>query len=123
MNNLMSILYQTVNNAHDYKTYNGQAPQSATFPYVVIKLLPVAPTEKDRDDYNLEISCWDKSDDTSLVRVQNIANDIRDALLRFRHLDNSNLLMTNRPYIGYVPDPDELIKRFDVMMILRTYRR
>lgn len=119
----MSILYQTVNKAHDHKTYNGQAPQNATFPYVVIKVLPVAPTEKDRDDYNLEISCWDKSDDTSLVRVQNIANDIRDALLRFRHLDNSNLLMINRPYIGYVPDPDELIKRFDVMTVLRTYRR
>lgn len=133
MNNLMSVLYRTIDNAHDYKTFSGRAPQaiknpdgtekSITFPYVVYKLMPVAPTEKDRDDYNLVVSCWDKSEDNSLVRVQEIADDIRNSLIRFRHLDHHQLIIASRPQVGYVPDPDELIKRFDVMTILKTYRR
>ena len=133
MKEIMTAIYQQINNAHEYETYNGQAPQKITlsdgrriptpYPYVVYKLLPVSPTEKDRDDYTLEVSCWDKSESTSHVRIIGIAKGIRQALLMFRHLDEHNLIIVSRPNVGYVPDPDELIKRYDVTATLMTYRR
>lgn len=123
MKELMAAIYQQINNAHEYETYNGQAPQKAKYPYVVYKLLPVSPTEKNRDDYTLEVSCWDKSEDTSHVRVVGIAENVRQSLLKFRFLDDHNLIIVSRPNVGFIPDPDELIKRYDVTATLMTYRR
>lgn len=123
MMNLMTVLYQRINSAHEYNTYRTQAPEDATFPYVVFKLMPISNTENDRDDYTLEISCWDKSEGTSDARVLEIADNIRKSLIYWRHLDDHNLIMPNRPNLGHVPDPDNMIKRYDVTTILRTYRR
>lgn len=120
---LMTTLYQQINNAHDYATYQGQAPQDATYPYVVYKLLPVESTEKDRDDYTLEVSCWDKSESTSHVKVVVLADMIRKELLHFRVVDEKQLIVVSRPNLGYVPDPNEQIKRYDITATIMTYRR
>lgn len=123
MKHLMTALFQQIDGAHAYKTYNGQATQDAVFPYVVYKLTPVAPTESNRDDYMLEVSCWDKSESTSHARVLEIAGNVRSALTDFQHLDDHNLMFFSRPNLGYIPDPDEMIKRYDVTAITKTYRR
>ena len=123
MKNVMAVIYQQLNNVDEYETYNGIAPQKAVYPYRVYKLMPITPTEKDRDDYMLEVSCWDKSESTSHVRVIDMAERTRQALLRFRHLDGDNLIVVSRPNVGYIPDPDEMIKRYDVTATLMTYRR
>jgi|SRR5690625_3736187 len=123
MMNLMTVLYQRINSAHEYETYRTQAPENATYPYAVFKLMPISNTERDRDDYTLEISCWDKSEGTSDARVLEMADDIRKSLIYWDHLDDHNLIMPNRPSLGYVPDPDAQIKRYDVTTVLRTYRR
>lgn len=120
---LKKALYQQINSAHVYHTYDNQAPETASFPYVVYKLLPIQNTEKDRDDYTLEVSCWDRVDGTSSARVTQLADDIRGALVNFRLLDIHNLIIASRPSVGYVPDPDEQIKRYDVTSTLMTYRR
>ena len=123
MKNVMAVIYQLLNSVDEYETYNGIAPQKAVYPYRVYKLMPITPTEKDRDDYMLEVSCWDKSESTSHVRVIDMAERTRQALLRFRHLDGDNLIVVSRPNVGYIPDPDEMIKRYDVTATLMTYRR
>jgi hypothetical protein len=123
MKELMTAIFQQINSAHEYKTHNGIAPQTASYPYVVYKVLPVSPTEKDRDDYTLEVSCWDKSESTSHAKVVELAENVRRALLNFRHLDENNLIIVSRPNTGYIPDPDELIKRYDITATLMTYRR
>lgn len=116
-------LYQRINNAHEYGTYQGQAPQKEPYPYVTYKLMPVDNTEKDRDDYMLEVACWDKSESTSHARVMDIAESIRKTLLNYRHLDENILIIVGRPNVGYIPDPDALIKRYDVSATIMTYRR
>jgi hypothetical protein len=127
---LMKALYAQIDGAHAYKTYRTQAPETVIvngekvptpYPYVVYKLLPIQNTEKDRDDYTLEVSCWDKSN--SDINVIQIADSVREALVKFRHLDGFNLIIVSRPNIGYVPDPDAEIKRYDVTATLLTYRR
>lgn len=123
MMNLMTALYQQINGAHEFSTYRTQAPEGASFPYVVYKLTPISNTEKDRDDYTLEISCWDKPEGPSDKRVLEIADAVRESLINWRHLDGHNLIFPERPSMGYIPDPDEMIKRYDVTSILKTYRR
>ncbi|WP_077622001.1 tail completion protein gp17 [Sediminibacillus massiliensis] len=123
MKHIMTAIYQVIDNAHSYKTYQGRASQNGAFPYVVYKLFPVDPTESGRDDYTLEISCWDKGEGTSHGTVVEIAEQVRQSLLDFRLLDEHNLIVATRPSVGYVPDPDELIKRYDVTTTLLTYRR
>jgi hypothetical protein len=131
MKELMRALYTQINNAHSYKTYRTEAPEKVKlpdgrevptpFPYVVYKLLPIQNTEKDRDDYALEVSCWDKSE--SDLRVMELAESIRTDLVNFRHLDEHNLIIVTRPNVGYIPDSDAEIKRYDVTATLLTYRR
>lgn len=123
MKHVATPLYQLINNAHEHETFQSIAPEKATYPYVTYKLMPVDNTEKDRDDYTLEISCWDKSESTSHARVMQVAESIRKALLNYRHLDDNILIIIGRPNVGYVPDPDALIKRYDVRSIIKTYRR
>src|SRR5699024_6571519 len=119
---MMKVLYQTIDNAHDYETHNAQAPTDATYPYAIYKVLPLQSSEKDRNYYTLEISCWDKGE-TSHTRVLQMAEDIRRAILGYRHLDKYNLIIVDRPTLGYVPDSDAKIKRYDVTANLKTYRR
>ena len=133
MMNLMTALYQRISNAHEYETHRTQAPQQlelpdgkkipTPFPYAVFKLTPVSNTEKDRDDYMLTISCWDKTESPSDRRVLEVADNIRKALINWQYLDEHNLIFMERPSLGHVPDPDETIKRYDVSTILKTYRR
>lgn len=85
--------------------------------------MPISNTETDRDDYTLEISCWDKPEGTSDARVLEMADSIRKSLIYWHHLDEYNLIMLNRPSLGHVPDPDASIKRYDITTLLRTYRR
>mgnify|MGYP001428708744 FL=1 len=135
MINLATAIYQAINNAHEYRTFQSIVPKkvyengqwvSVPFPYVVMKMRPIESTEKDRDDYTLVVSCWDKADsdaDTSLARVMGIADSIWQELLHFRYMDEHNWIQTTRPTQGEVPDPDETIKRYDVQTTLHVYRR
>ncbi|WP_117168872.1 hypothetical protein [Paraliobacillus sediminis] len=133
MIDLLPVIYQQINNAHDYKTYPSPAPAEITlkdgskiptpYPHATYKLLPVDGTENDRDDYTLEVSCWDRSESTSHAIAIGIAEDVKQALKRYRHLDEHNLIITSKPFVGLVPDPDEQIKRYDVRTNLLTYRR
>lgn len=123
MKQLIQALYQQINNAHRYHTHPSPAPKDATYPFVTYKLLPISNTEKDRDDYTLEVSCWDKAESPSHARVVELADEVRSALVNFRHLDEHNLIIASRPSVGYIPDPDETIKRYDVTSTLLTYRR
>lgn len=123
MIHIAAPLYQQINGAHQHKTYTNPAPQDATYPYVTYKLSPVGNTEKDRDDFMLEVSCWDKSESTSHVRAMQLADSVHQALTNFRYLDEKALIIVSRPSMGGRPDPDPLIKRYDVTAIIKTYRR
>lgn len=123
MNELKKILFNQINQAHEFSTYNNKAPQVANYPYAVYKIMPIANTEANRDDYMLEISCWDKNEDTDFTRVTQLATDIKQSLEYFRHLNEHYLVVVSRPNIGYVPDSDDLIKRYDVTAMIMTYRR
>lgn len=123
MKNVLTNLYQKINSAHSYTTHNGRAKQGSAYPYVVYKLSPVDNTEKDRDDYDLEVSCWDKSESTSHVVAVELADKVRDALVNYRDVNEHQLLIVSRPSMGYIPDPDEEIKRYDVTANIKTYRR
>ncbi|MGJ9384255.1 tail completion protein gp17 [Salipaludibacillus sp. CF4.18] len=133
MRNIATVLFQQINQAHSNRTFQGLAPQTITlsdgsvvptpYPYVVYKLLPMSNRESGRDDYNIEVSCWDKSTGTSHATVMELAERVNDSLLEFASLDEHNLVAVSRPNIGYVPDPDAEIKRYDVTAMIRTYRR
>src|SRR5699024_4665200 len=93
----------------DKQVFNGQADDGATYPYAVIKLSAIDNTEKDRDDYMLTVSCWDKSQSPSHAKAVNLAEEVRSALLDYRHLDENQLIIVSRPNVGEVPDPDTQI--------------
>lgn len=123
----MNHVYLTLNNRikqyTDKAIYTGQASESATYPYAVLTLSPIDNTEKDRDDYTLTVSCWDKSESPSHARVVSLANEVRDALLNYRHVDDYGLIIVSRPSVGNIPDDDTQIKRYDVNALIKTYRR
>lgn len=123
MNHVYLALINRIKEYTDNEVYNGQAKDGARFPYAVLNLGPVDSTEKDRDDYFLTVSCWDKSESPSHAKVVNLAEQVRSALLNYRHLDDNQLIIVSRPNIGNVPDPDTQIKRYDVSAIIKTYRR
>lgn len=133
MMELMRTLYQRIDNAHIYATYRTEAPDKVMlpngqmgvtpFPYVVFKLKPIQSTEKDRDDYMLEVSCWDKPQGTSDELVMTIASQVRDVLTKWRNLDDFNLVFPSRPTLGSIPTEDDQYKRYDVTTLLKTYRR
>ncbi|MCM3739235.1 DUF3168 domain-containing protein [Oceanobacillus luteolus] len=123
MNNVYLTLINRVRAFTNHDVYNGQAEDNAPYPYVVIKLNPIANTEKDRDDYSLTVSCWDKRESPSHATAVRLAEEVRSALIDFRHLDENNLIIVSRPSVGEIPDPDEQIKRYDVTALIKTYRR
>lgn len=123
MNHVYVALIRRIREFTDYDVYNGQANDNTTYPYAVIKLGPVDPLEKDRDDYMLTVSCWDKSQSSSHARVVSLAEEVRSALLEYRHLDEDGIIIVSRPSVGEIPDPDTQIKRYDVTSLIKTYRR
>lgn len=123
MNNVYLALITRIRAFTDKEVFNGQASDGANYPYAVIKLTPVDNTEQDRDDYTLEVSCWDKRASPSHATAVALAEEVRSALLRYRLLDDNQLIIVSRPSIGYVPDPDTQIKRYDVRSLIKTYRR
>src|SRR5690625_2984968 len=123
MNNVYLALITRIREFTNKQVYNGQADDDAKYPYAVIKLGPIDPTEKDRDDYMLTVSCWDKRESPSHAHAVALAEEVTNALLDFRHLDDNLLIIVSRPSIGNIPDPDEMIKRYDVTALIKTYRR
>lgn len=123
MNNVYLALINRIREFTDKEVYNGQASDDAKYPYAVIKLGPIENTEKDRDDYMLTVSCWDKRVSPSHAHAVALAEEVRSALLDYRHLDDNQLIIVSRPSVGNIPDPDEQIKRYDVTALIKTYRR
>lgn len=123
MNNVYLALINRIREYTDKQVFNGQASDGANYPYVVIKLGPIDPTEKDRDDYMLTVSCWDKRESPTHAHAVALAEEVRNALVDYRLLDENQLIIVSRPSIGEIPDPDEQIKRYDVSAMLKTYRR
>lgn len=123
MNNVYLALINRIREFTDKEVYNGQASDDAKYPYAVIKLGPIENTEKDRDDYMLTVSCWDKRVSPSHAHTVALAEEVRKALLNFRHLDDNQLIIVSRPSVGNIPDPDTQIKRYDVTALIKTYRR
>lgn len=123
MNRVYSALINRIREYTSHEVYSGQASDKANYPYAVLKLSAVDNTEKDRDDYMLTVSCWDKNEQPSHARAVALAEEVRKALLNYRHLDENQLIIVTRPAVGNVPDPDEQIKRYDVTSLIKTYRR
>lgn len=123
MNHVYLALINRMREYTDRSVYSGQAPESAVYPYAVATLTPVENTEKDRDDYMLEVRCWDKRESPSHSYAVALAEQVRSALLNFRYLDEKYLIVVSRPSVGNVPDPDAQIKRYDVTALIKTYRR
>lgn len=123
MNHVYVALIRRIKEFTDNDVYNGQADEKATYPYAVLSLSAIDNTESDRDDYTLTVKCWDKSQSPSHARAVALAEQVRKALLRYRHLDDNGLIIVSRPNVGEIPDPDEQIKRYDVTSVIKTYRR
>lgn len=119
---IKSIVYDRLKDYIDKDVRSVPAPTESAYPFVTYKLTMIDNTEQDRDDYMLEISCWDK-DQISHARVIDLANKVQQALRNWKHIDENVVIMANRPNIGEIPDSDETIIRYDVTSILRTYRR
>ena len=100
MNNVYLALITRIREYTSREVYNGQASDKAKYPFAVIKLGPIDSTEKDRDDYSLTVSCWDKRESPSHAQAVALAEEVRSALINFRHLDENNLIIVSRPNVG-----------------------
>lgn len=123
MNHVYLALINRIKEYTERGVYSGRAPDKAVYPYGVLTLSPVENSEKDRDDYTLRVSCWDKRESPTHSYAISLAEEVRSALVDFRHLDDKYLIIVSRPSVGHVPDPDEQIKRYDVTSLIKTYRR
>ena len=65
------------------ETYHRHAPKDATYPYKTFHLSSVAFPNSPRDDFELEVDIWDRSQDPKVV--EEIADQIE------RLLDHANL--------------------------------
>lgn len=119
---IKSCVYGRLNEFLDKPVESVPAPSNAKFPFVTYKLTLIDNTEQDRDDYMLEISCWDK-EQISHARAIDLANKVQRALRNWKHIDDNVVIMASRSNIGEMPDSDLTIIRYDVTSILRTYRR
>lgn len=123
MKRVYAVLNNRIKEFTSHEVYSGQASDKANYPYAVLKLSAVDNTEKDRDDYMLTVSCWDKNEQPSHSRAVGLAEDVRKALLNYRYLDEHQLIIVGRPAVGNVPDQDTQIKRYDVTALIKLYRR
>ncbi|WP_419893279.1 hypothetical protein [Oceanobacillus kimchii] len=120
---VIQAVYAQLNGVHDVPVVQSPASSTQEYPFITYKLLPIDNTEKDRDDYTLEVSHWTKSANSSHVPVLQLADKSFQALIEFRYIDNHVQIFNTRPFMGHVPDPDTQIKRYDVRTTLKTYRR
>src|SRR5690625_6777695 len=101
MNHVYLTLINRVRELTSKEVYNGQADDDAIYPYAVIKLSLVDNTEKDRDDYMLTVSCWDKRPSPTHAHAVALAEEIRNALLNFRQDRKSTRLNSSHVAISY----------------------
>lgn len=120
---IIDAIYAQLSSVHNVPIVPSPASATQEYPYISYKLLPIESTENDRDDYTLEVSHWTKTQYTSNDEAMILADKSKVALTRFRYIDEYVQIFNTRPFMGYVPDPDNQIKRYDVTTTLMTYRR
>lgn len=79
VNDLLYSIYTLINNATTEAVYKGQVPESATYPYVHFQLSN-SNDNQGREDFILNINCWDK--DYSSITLNNLVDTVDRAVNR-----------------------------------------
>lgn len=118
--NLLKYLYTVLSQAQK-PVYFEQAPQGASYPYIVYKLPNTVNVQADRQDYSLVIDIWDNKSDTTALET--LTSDVDKLLYRLRVTDENQFLMFERENRLMIPDESADIKRRQLQYTVKQYER
>lgn len=119
MIDLRTALHQLLKQYHS-QVYFMQAPDTATFPYVVYDL-PNSFTDEQQEIFNLDIDIWDHSTDTKALET--LTNQLWKGLDGHRHIDSKLQFSLYRENRLTLTDDDSSIKRRKLIFQLRYFDR
>jgi len=107
--------------------YFKEAPSKASFPYVVFDLTNSINVVNNREDYVLEITLWDKTQDTT--NIDNIRDSINGnanifnptGLDRLKIKLNTNIATCNKEAQYNTLDPEKNIERRQINYIIKLF--
>lgn len=109
------------------RVYFENAPENAAYPYVVFNL-PSSTENYQREDFRLEVDIWGNSNDTTALEtlVGNIDGDghISAATgLHRKHIYTNGVIQADiyRESRLVITDPDESVKRRQLIYTVKTY--
>ena len=102
------------------KTYHRNAPKGAAFPYKTYSLTSVAFQDSARDDFELEVDIWDRSDDYK--RAEELADQVEE-LLNVANLPGGGILPTFFRESRYtLDDPDKTLQHIQLRFLVQLYK-
>lgn len=115
---LRAVLQTELKKIH-CKVYYEDAPDCASFPYLVYNLSGT--DSKPSRDYSLDIDVWDKPKDASTTVVETLADNLENTLneLLINNDDLSAIIYTSSRLS--INDPEPSIKRRRVIFDMRVY--
>ena len=119
MISLLTYIYNQLKLVHS-NVYFEQAPENATFPYIVFKL-PNSTENEAREDFILEVDIWDNNSDTTTLET--LTNNIDTQLNRTHHTETNVVCSIYRINRLMIPDPDPNIRRRQLRYQVQTYFR
>lgn len=115
---LRKVIHALLKTVHS-RVHFVDAPEAATFPYVVYNLPTSTNADGTREDFILEVDVWDNATDTTAIETltQNI-----DTLLNREHSINAKVLVNfYRVNRLVLTDDDKSIKRRKLTYQAKTY--
>lgn len=106
-------------NATEGQTYHKTAPRDAIYPYKTYELTSVAFPDSARDDFELTVDLWDRSQDPK--RLEDLADDV-EALLNDANLPQPPIYPTFFRENRYdVEDPDKTLTHIQLRFLVQLY--
>jgi hypothetical protein len=114
---LKAALYSLLDACTTSSVYGGQVPETATYPYVHFKL-PTSNDHEHREDFVLEVQCWDKSYNSS--GVETLAQNVDYKLNRSNYNSTGINFTTYRINRITLPSDDEFQGR-ELKYLVKAY--
>jgi hypothetical protein len=126
LNNLLVYLYQTLSSVHpnvhdEIARKEKEDDPYPPYPYIVFNLPTSTDTERQRQDFILEVDIWDQT--TDLRPLETLTDEIDNALKKVRYIDDNQALMFTRINRLRIPDPDPTIRRRQLRYEIKRYER
>jgi len=107
MLNIRIIIRSYLKTLHS-RVYFQDAPDTATYPYIVYDFVPITDSGEERSDLILEIDGWDNKDDTTVLEtLMNTINQINKSVLSDDNISIVCFLDTKLP----MTDTNPIINR------------